>query len=186
MSKRDVRRLHPLLLERNYWRNRLEAMQLDTPSRFFLPRPDLTTPFEQVLEFRIRAHDGVRIFGLLARSAMNFGSSSTPVTGTVPGGPGGDGQPAKIRLIGPCDLPEIDRRLREDGWAQFVLQAPAGRRLEDRVLDLVLVCQLARSTEGIDPERIELELPSQEPPSQEPSTDAILIASCLLSDGFSG
>jgi hypothetical protein len=185
MSKRDVRRLHPLLLDQSYWHNRLEAMRLETPSQLFLPRPDLTTPFEQVLEFRIRAHDGVRIFGLLARSAMNFGSSSTPVAPGAGsrglGGLSGDGQPAKIRLIGPCELPEIDRRLREDGWAQFVLQSPAGRRLEDRVLDLVLVCQLARSTEGIDPERIELDRPSLEPTS-----DAILIASRLLSDGFSG
>jgi len=52
--------------------------------------------------------------------------------------------------VGPADRPEVDTHLLEDGQAEFVFQEPAGRRLEDRVLDVVRVCQVAFQTTGID------------------------------------
>jgi len=44
----------------------------------------------------------------------------------------------------------VDAHLLENGQAEFVFQEPAGRRLEDRVLDVVRICQVAFQTAGID------------------------------------
>lgn len=154
--------LHPLLLERSYWRHRLEAMTTEQPSLIIVPRPDLSTTLKEVVEFRLRAHDGIRLWGMMARSALSDGS-----------------QPACIRLIGPSDVPELDSAKLEEGWAEFIFQAPPGRRLEDRVLDTMRVCQVAQGTDGIDPERVVLETPKRKTKPNE-----FLIASRLLADGF--
>ena len=42
------------------------------------------------------------------------------------------------------------------GVAEFVFQEPAGRRLEDRVLDVVRICKVACATQGVDGEHVEL------------------------------
>ena len=54
--------------------------------------------------------------------------------------------PARIRSVGPEQRPEIDPSAIENGAAEFVFQEPAGRRLEDRVLDVVRICQVAFKT----------------------------------------
>lgn len=160
MPRASRRALHPLLLERGYWRNRLQELRLTRPSVLLIPRPELSTPAIEVDEFRIRAHDGIRLFGLRAQSRLGFARKT-----------------ARIRMVGPCELPEIDRQAVAEGGTEFVFQEPAGRRLEDRVLDVLRVCQLASSDDSIDARRVRLYVPD---PEQEP--DEFLIASQLLAD----
>jgi hypothetical protein len=152
------RSLHPLLLERGYWRNRLQALTLARPSVLLIPRPDLSTPIVEVDEFRIRTHDGIRLYGLRAQHRHGAGSV-----------------PARIRIVGPCDVPEVDRTSLGEGETEFVFQAPAGRRLEDRVLDVLRVCQVAAQCEQVRADQVHLVSPDQEP-------DEFLIASQLLAD----
>lgn len=125
--------VHPLLLEPTYWRNRLEGMSLERQSLMITPRPDLSGHGREVVEFGLRAHDGERLWGLFARPSWRSGP-----------------WPARIRSVGPADRPEVDADLLENGQAEFVFQEPAGRRLEDRVLDVVRICQVAFQTTGID------------------------------------
>lgn len=149
--------LHPLLLESGYWRNRLRELRLSRVSLVLIPRPELSGNGIEVDEFRVRAHDGIRLWGLRARS--RFGNHS-----------------ARVRIVGPSDLPMIDSTAVLRGEAEFVFQAPAGRRLEDRVLDVMRVCHLA-SEVGSSAGQIALV-----PPEAGPAPDEFLIASQLLAD----
>jgi hypothetical protein len=157
------RTLHPLLFERSYWRNRLAELDLARRSVLLIPRPELSSPFMEVDEFRIRAHDGLRLFGLRARCRIR-GSSKV----------------ARVRIVGPSDLPEIDREAIENGETEFVFQEPAGRKLEDRVLDVLRICRLAAEACSQDdrPDSGRVHLAADE--GCEP--DEFLIASHLLSD----
>lgn len=152
------RALHPLLLERGYWRNRLQALTLARPSVLLIPRPDLSTPIVEVDEFRIRTHDGIRLYGL--RAQHRHGDAL---------------RPARIRIVGPCEPPEVDRSSLGEGETEFVFQAPVGRRLEDRVLDVLRVCQVAAQSEQVRADQVRLVSLEQEP-------DEFLIASQLLAD----
>lgn len=96
----------------------------------------------EVEEFRFRSHDGTRLWGLLGRCALNR-----------------DGEPARIRLVGPCERLEVDHRAVEAGTCEFVLQEQAGRRLEDRVLDVIQLFRLVRGFQGVDRNRVALHVP---------------------------
>lgn len=152
------RSLHPLLLERSYWRNRLQELKLARQSVLLIPRPELSSPFVEVDEFRLRTHDGVRLYGLRAQCRL-----------------GGLKNTVRVRLVGPSDLPQIDREAIENGESEYVFQEPAGRKLEDRVLDVLRVCQMAEGS-GDDVRCVRLECPI----GQEP--DEFLIASQLLAE----
>lgn len=156
------RSLHPLLLERGYWRNRLQVLRLARPSMLLIPRPELSTGGIEVDEFRIRTHDGIRLFGLRARSRI----------GELRGA-------ARIRVVGPCEAPEVDPESIEPGSIEFVLQFPAGRRLEDRVLDLLRLCQVAAEKEDLQADQVSFA-------TQLLEKDEFLIASQLLADDLPG
>lgn len=158
MSGSRRRALHPLLLERGYWRNRLQVLKLARPSVLLVPRPELSTAAIEVDEFRIRAHDGIRLFGLRAQCRQR----STPAV-------------VRIRVVGPCELPHVDAAALDGSTREFVLQLPAGRRLEDRVLDVLRVCQLASNDAGEGSSRVSLVASDRD---HEP--DEFLIASQLL------
>jgi hypothetical protein len=164
MPGTNKRSLHPLLLERSYWRNRLQELELARQSVLLIPRPELSSPFVEVDEFRIRAHDGVRLFGLRAQCRLQ---APTRV--------------ARIRIVGPSDLPEIDREAIMNGESEFVFQEPAGRKLEDRVLDVLRICRLAaESCAQADRQREPRCLRLLADEGCEP--DEFLIASQLLSE----
>jgi hypothetical protein len=74
----------------------------------------------------MRAHDGQMLWGLI--------SFPTFFQGT---------RPCRIRAAGPADPLELDPKSHEDGTVEVLYQAPAGRRLEDRVLDLLRVHEQA-------------------------------------------
>jgi hypothetical protein len=129
MTSESKRSLHPLLLERGYWSPRLRELRGTRASLVLIPRPELSTNAVLVEEFRVRAHDGTRLWGLRARS--RFGSAS-----------------ARVRAVGPSELPQFDRQAVEQGLEEFIFQEPAGRRLADRVLDVLRVCQVAAEVGG--------------------------------------
>ncbi len=123
---------HPLLLEQEYWRNRLQALRLARPSALYTPRQDLSSRSVRVEEFRVRAHDGLRLCGLVGKRAMVIGKSQV-----------------RLRILPADQPPEIDLPAVRSGMIEYALQLPAGRRLEDRVLDVLRVCELAASRENV-------------------------------------
>jgi hypothetical protein len=139
MPASDEKLLHPLLFERGYWEARLQELKLTPLSLLVTPRPEASDSWVEVDEVRIRAHDGVRLYGLRGQSKLNLGRRE-----------------ARIWVVGPCELPEVCRTAVSDGLIEFVFQQPAGRRLEDRVLDALRACQLAASSDRVDPLRIRL------------------------------
>ena len=112
------------------------------------------------MEFRIKSHDGERLWGLFARPTWQ----SEP-------------WPAIVRSVGPATRPCIKPRTIQTGTAEFVFQEPAGRRLADRVIDVMQVCRLALETSGI--EEVEVEGPADEAQSGD-CNDELLIAEQLL------
>ena len=149
---------HPLLLEQGYWRNRLQALKLTRPSALYTPRPDLSSRSVEIEEFRIRAHDGLRLCGLRGKRRVKIGHSRV-----------------RLRLVQSDESPAIDLASVRANVVEYALQFPAGRILVDRVLDVVRICQLAASREGVEPGDVQLyaEVEGQEP-------DEFLIASQLF------
>ncbi len=135
MSAPRKRAPSPLLLDPAYWRAKLEQLQRVPPCQALFPRPDLSSPGIEVVEWRLKAHDGVRLWGLRARSEFH----------PEPKG-------ALIREVCAAELPQIDAEVVGEGKVEYVLQVPAGRRLEDRVLDLVRVYQCALAAGAPPPE----------------------------------
>jgi len=71
---------------------------------------------------------------------------------------------------------EVDLSAVRSGVTEYVLRCPEGRKLEDRVLDVLRVCELAAAKEGVRPHEVVLFTPESEP---EP--DEFLIAAQLIS-----
>lgn len=157
------RAVHPLLLEPCYWRERLGSIDLDPIAVVWTPRPDLSGRGKEVREFRIRAHDGDRLWGLFACPAWQPGPWH-----------------AVVRSVGPADRPAVTNRLVQAGTAEFIFQEPAGRRLADRVIDVMQVCRLAMETEGIDGVEIEPPEPEDRGRCSGAGSDELVIAEQLL------
>lgn len=151
----------PLLLEPGYWRRRLDQMQTAHRGLLILPRPDLSSGLVDVVEWRLRAHDGLRLWGLRGGSPFH----------PKPAG-------ACLRQMESFDLPEVCMDAISDGCLDFVWPIPPGRKLEDRVLDVLRVWQVAVHYSGLTPEQVHLVAPI---PGQEP--DEFMIASHLLLQG---
>ncbi len=155
---------HPLLLEPTYWRQRLSDPCLSPPSLLVVPRPDLSSSVVEVGEIRMRACDGTRLWGMMGRCTLANGDA-----------------PIRIRLLA-CDRPlEVDREAVKDGWVDFAVQEPAGRRLEDRVLDVMRAVETVRRLPGVDPSAISLIHEGDDP-----VPDEFLIAERLLEVGLEG
>ena len=154
--------VHPLLLEPTYWRNRLQGLDLEHTCPLITPRPDLSQAGTDVVEFRLKAHDGERLQGLFARPAWQRGP-----------------WPARIRVVATEGEPQFDVEVIRRGCAEFLLREPRGRRLEDRVLDVVRVCHLAYRTEGVDRLQVTFSCPGAER-----APDEFLIAEQLFEGRF--
>jgi hypothetical protein len=151
--------LHPLLLQREYWRGRLLEQQAIRPFLLLTPRPDLSSASCDVQEIRFRAHDGARIWGLVGRC---------PLLRSL--------QPAALRVLNASEVPRIDPKVVELGQTQFVIQMPPGRRLVDRVLDTLRLRQIAAEFAQIDAARVHF--------AEEGQPDEVRIASELQAGGF--
>lgn len=154
--------VHPLLLEPTYWRNRLQGLDLRRSYPLITPRPDLSAPGTEVVEFRLKSYDGRTISGLFARPTWQRGP-----------------WPACIRSVCGDEEPTVDKTAVREGTAEFVFRELPGRRLEDRVLDVVQVCHLAYRSDGIDDERVSFACPGTER-----APDEFLIAEQLFAGRF--
>ncbi|MFN0006521.1 MAG: hypothetical protein ACKVXR_01335 [Planctomycetota bacterium] len=136
----------------------MQTLRLARPSALYTPRPDLSSPPVKVEEFRVKAHDGLRLTGLRGRRSLELA-----------------GFRIRLRLVSEGGQPEIDQKAVAGGVIEYALQFPAGRRLEDRVLDVVRICQLAAAKDGVEPREVQL----YSPPGS-PNPDEFLIAAELL------
>jgi hypothetical protein len=147
-------------MDPGYWRPKLERLE-DTPRHLVvLPRPDLARPGVEVCELRLRAHDGERLRALLGRPAYCL-----------------EGESLRLR---PCECLEsaaLDWEAVAAGASDLVFQYPAGRRLEDRVMDVVRVCQAACTVEGGDGVQVEFR-------ECQPRADELQIARLLQQMGW--
>jgi len=159
MSER--RSVHPLLLEPSYWRERLRCLEGEDQGLFFTPRPDLSGSGAEVLAFRIRAHDGEVLRGVLGRPTWHSGA-----------------RPAIVRSVRAGSEVQLDLERVRTGSAELVFEEPQGRPLRDRVLDVVRVSQIAWRTQGID--RLQIHFGCLEPDEGDGLADEYLIADQLL------
>jgi len=155
------RTVHPLLLEPSYWRERMESIDQASVGVVWTPRADLSRDGKEVREFRIRTEDGSRLWGLFARPTWQKGP-----------------WPAIVRSVGPADRPAVSAPLVRGGTAELVFQEPAGRRLADRVVDVMQVCRIALSM--ADVERVEVEVPDADACRGGIGNDELVIAEQLL------
>lgn len=127
-------------------------MRAIRPGLLLLPRPDLSDTGIDVVEFHLKAHDKTPLVGLAGRSTFHRSHYT-----------------ARVRLRGPAEDLLVDADLVATGTADVVLQTPAGRRLEDRVLDLLRVCEVARDLDGV------AEIQVKEPASRDPEDDLLIV-----------
>lgn len=127
-----------LLMDPEFWRSRLERLEKEPRQLAIFPRSDLSRPGIEVLELRVRAHDGARLTALLARSS--FAETGLEVSLRACTGPG---------------QPEPDLAAVEAGGTDLLLRYPPDRRLEDRVLDVLRIVEAACSLESLDITRVQ-------------------------------
>lgn len=157
----ERRSVHPLLLEPTYWRERLRCLEGEDQGLFFTPKPELSGAGTEVVAFRIKAHDGQVLRGLLARPTWQQGD-----------------RPALIRSVPAGTEPRVDLETVRGGSAELVFEEPQGRALPDRVLDVVRVSQIASRTQGID--RLRIHFGCLAPDDDDGLADEYLIADQLL------
>lgn len=124
-------------LDPEYWLPRIEKLASEPRQLAIFPCPELSRPGIDVIELWLRAHDGERLTALLARSAF-----------------AGSGLRVQLRSCGDLAQAVIDWGSVERGGSDLVYCHPPGRKLEDRVLDVVRIVEAACSVESIDCEQI--------------------------------
>ena len=122
-----------LLMDPGFWRPRLEKLTREPRQLAIYPRPDLTRAGIEVIELRLRAHDGARLTALVARSAFAE-----------------RGQNLRLRACSQLVGTALDYTAVEAGATDLIFRYPADRRLEDRVLDLLRIMDAACSLEGVE------------------------------------
>jgi hypothetical protein len=138
MSEGDLS-LRQHLLDPAYWRPRLERLAQVPRKLVIVPRPDLSRPGVEVLELRLQAHDRTAVRAILGHSAFARA-----------------GDDVRIRPAAQRDPEQLDWTALEEGRTDVSLCFPPGRRLEDRVLDVLRVAQAACSLESIASSRVRL------------------------------
>lgn len=126
-----------LLMDPEYWRPRLERLEREPRQLAIFPRADLSRPGIEVIELRLRAFDGARLTALLARSAF-----------------AGTGLEVRVRSCPHAGDVPLDFATVESGGTDLVFEHPPGRRLEERVLDVIRIVGAACSLESIDCEKV--------------------------------
>jgi hypothetical protein len=152
--------LHPLLFDTRFWDERLRALE-DAPRQLLVfPRGELALPGGEASEIWLRAHDRLRLRGLFGRSA-----------GVLP-------RPElSLTVVDDLHGARLDWDRIADGRPQVVVERQPGRRLEDRVLDLLRLAQAARDLAGLEEVRLALR-----PSDRDRDRDEVRIAERLLAD----
>jgi len=144
-----------------FWRPRLERLDSEPRQLAIFPRPDLTRPGVEVIELRLRAHDGARLTAFLARSA--FADTGLEV---------------HLRACAEPEETSLDFATVERGGSDLVFRYPGERRLEDRVLDVLRVLGAACSLEGVDCSKVRFQ------PSDSCVQDEFSIVQFLRAEGW--
>jgi hypothetical protein len=137
-----------LLLDPEYWRPRLERLGRVPRSLLVFPRPDLGRPGVEVIELRLRAHDGARLVCILGRPSFAHGDV------------------VRVRVADALAGTDLDWHAIEDGACDLIFTSPPERGLEDRVLDVLRVAKSAASIESAPWEEVDL-VPRRDPPKDE-------------------
>lgn len=138
--------LHPSLFDRGYWRERLARLDRCPALLRPLPRAVASGADHRATELWLRALDGGPLRALLlepapgpARAGLTAVLRERDRPACYPGPSAGADQGSEWP-----DLEVLARRAAE-GRAVLVLVVEPGRRLEDRVLDLVRTIEAARA-----------------------------------------
>ena len=153
--------LHPAFTDSGFWGERLATLAETSRQLLVFPRAELALPGGEASEIWLRAHDRTRLRALFARSAVAVPRSELLVS-----------------LVDDLHGRRLDWDQIADGRPQCVLERQAGRRLEDRVLDLIRVIRAARDLAGMDDPRIGLRTPEADR-----ARDEVLIVERLLAEG---
>ena len=129
-----------------------------------LPLPELSRPGIELSELRLRAHDGEPLRALLSRPA--FGQCGERVQLRPAAGESGLG------------AEHVDWPLVERGGTDLAYRFPPGRRLEDRVMDVVRIARAACCLEAVDCSRLEFGSCGQN------GCDELVIAEWLRNEGW--
>ena len=151
----------PFLLEAGYWLDRVSRMETVSRSYLLVPRPDLSSPLVDVVDWRLRAHDGAKIIGLRSQSPFH------PLPSC-----------ARIRQVGPEAALAPCIEVVTEGHVDFAYIRMPDRRLEDRVLDALRVWQAAMNT-GVEADTVRFD----HHPGL-PAPDEFMIAQELLRKGL--
>lgn len=141
--------LRHMLLDPVYWRPRLERLDDEPHQLVQIPRSELSRPGIEVIELRLRSHDGLPLRALMARSEYHRA--------------GGQVQLRNCADLATC---AIDWGAVERGTCDLVFCYPAEHRLENRVLDVLRVIKAASSLEGVDEAQVALYSGCQAPPDE--------------------
>lgn len=163
MPSPDGAAFRELLLDPSYWRPRLDRLEHVPRSMVVFPRPDLCRPGVEVVELRLRAHDGARLVGILGRPSFCA-----------------RGEAVRVRVADALADTELDWHAIDQGQSDLVFTHPPDRYLADRVLDVVRMAQSVASIEGTGWEEVHL-LPRRDPPRDEQ-----ILADLLRAKGWIG
>jgi len=161
MPSPDGASFRELLLDPAYWRPRLERLGQAPRSLVVVPRPDLGRPGVEVVELRVRAHDGARLTGILGRPSF-----------------WAQGDVVHVRVADALSCTELDWHAIEEGESDLVFSFPPERSLEDRVLDVLRVAQSAAALESTSWQQVHL-IPRRDAPKDEQ-----VLADLLRSKGW--
>ncbi len=138
-----------LLLDPKYWIPRLRLLESEPCRLIQVRREDLRRPGTEVVELRWKAHDGIRMTALLARSSFHRAD-----------------QPVQIRLCGDLETCAIDWKAVETGSCDVVFPPPPNRRLVDRVLDVLRLASTVSQVDSVAAETVLFWSGCQTPPDE--------------------
>jgi hypothetical protein len=121
----------------------------------------LARPGVEVVELRLRAHDGARLTAILGRPSFCS-----------------QGEVVRVRVADALACTDLDWHAIEQGVSDLVFIPPPGHSLEDRVLDVLRVGRSAAELESTSWGSIEL-LPERDAPRDEQ-----LLANLLRAKGW--
>lgn len=160
MSEGDLR-LRDCLMDPEYWRPRLERLSQVPRQLVVCPRPELSRPGIEVLELRLQAHDEQPIRALMGRSSYAR-----------------RGDQVRLHPGASLERHDLDWASLDEGCTDVAVSFAPGRRLEDRVLDVLRVAEAASSLESVESRRCRLGGSSND------CEDEFLLARLLLERGW--
>jgi hypothetical protein len=138
-----------LLLDPDFWKPRLQRLTDEPQSLVRVPRTDLSRPGIEVIELRIKSHDGATIRALMAHSAFHR-----------------NGGAVHLRTCYDLETCALDWGAVEQGTSDVVFPYPPDRKLEDRVLDVLRLTAIVASMESVDSREVRFHSGCQAPPDE--------------------